>query len=145
MTSVSHGKPCAGNPHARFEEGASAPESPRRNALLHNYMKTIADYEAAVERRLEKSCERNGWIASAHVSFDADYVDCQLEKFGREEVRDDADALNSLEAFLSQEFGFRLADKPTALRRDSEKIPNTIAPYHLVLNVKVPFDVRKVA
>ena len=36
MTSVSHGKPCAGNPHARFEEGASAPESPRRNALLHN-------------------------------------------------------------------------------------------------------------
>ncbi|MBP5511380.1 MAG: alpha-L-rhamnosidase N-terminal domain-containing protein [Kiritimatiellae bacterium] len=35
MTSVSHGTPCAGNPHARFEEGASAPESPRRNALLH--------------------------------------------------------------------------------------------------------------
>ena len=85
-----------------------------------NYMTKIADYEAAVERRLEKSCERNGWIASAHVSFDADYVDCQLEKFGREEVRDDADTLNSLEAFLSQEFGFRLADKPTALRRDSK-------------------------
>ena len=36
MTPVSHGKPCAGNPHARFEEGASAPETPRRNALLHN-------------------------------------------------------------------------------------------------------------
>ena len=34
MTPVSHGKPCAGNPHARFEEGASAPENPRRNALL---------------------------------------------------------------------------------------------------------------
>ena len=25
MTPVSHRKPCAGNPHARFEEGASAP------------------------------------------------------------------------------------------------------------------------
>ena len=24
MTPVSQGKPCAGNPHARFEEGASA-------------------------------------------------------------------------------------------------------------------------
>ena len=35
MTPVSHGKPCAGNPHARFEEGASALETPRRNALLH--------------------------------------------------------------------------------------------------------------
>ena len=36
MTPVSHGKPCAGNPHARFEEGASASQTPRRNALLHS-------------------------------------------------------------------------------------------------------------
>ena len=36
MTPVSHGKPYAGNPHARFEEGASASEEPRQNALLHN-------------------------------------------------------------------------------------------------------------
>lgn len=35
MKSVSHGKPCVGNPHARFEEGASASKEPRRNALLH--------------------------------------------------------------------------------------------------------------
>ena len=35
MTPVSHGKPCAGNPHARFDEGTSAPEEPRRKALLH--------------------------------------------------------------------------------------------------------------
>ena len=42
MTSDSHGKPCAGNPHARFEEGASAPESPRRNALLHNNHLSVA-------------------------------------------------------------------------------------------------------
>ena len=35
MIPVSHGKPCAGNPHARFDEGASASEEPRRNALLH--------------------------------------------------------------------------------------------------------------
>ena len=41
MTPVSHGKPCAGNPHARFEEGASAPESPRRNALLHKTKKVL--------------------------------------------------------------------------------------------------------
>lgn len=42
MTPVSHGKPCAGNPHARFEEGASAPETPRRNALLHNFFNCLA-------------------------------------------------------------------------------------------------------
>ena len=40
MTPVSHGKPCAGNPHARFDEGASASEEPRRKALLHK-VKTI--------------------------------------------------------------------------------------------------------
>ena len=108
-------------------------------------MKKMAVYEIAVERRLEKSCERDGWIASAHVAFGGDYVDCQLEKFGREEVQDDADALKRLDEFLSQEFGFSLADNPAAFRRDAETIPNTIVPYHLVLNVKVPFDIRKVA
>ena len=35
MTQVSHGKPYAGKSHVRFEEGASAPANPRRNALLH--------------------------------------------------------------------------------------------------------------
>ena len=42
MTPVSHGKPCAGNPHARFDEGASAPEDPRRKALLHNRREFMA-------------------------------------------------------------------------------------------------------
>jgi len=110
-----------------------------------NTMKKITNYEIAVERRLENACERDGWIASAHVAFGGGNVDCQLEKFSREEIQDEADALKRLEEFLSQEFGFCLADNPAALRRDSEKIPNTIAPYHLALNVKVSFDVRKVA
>ena len=35
MIPVSQGKPYAGNPHVRFEEGASASEEPRRSALLH--------------------------------------------------------------------------------------------------------------
>ena len=52
MTPVSHGKPCAGNPHARFEEGASAPETPRRNALLHN---TSSGY-AALPMPTEDGC-----------------------------------------------------------------------------------------
>ena len=110
-----------------------------------NDMKKMTDYEIAVERRLEKSCERDGWIASAHVAFGGDYVDCQLEKFGREEVRDEQAARKTREEFVAHEFGFSLVDNPAALRRDYEMIPNTIAPHHLTLNVKVPFDVRKVA
>ena len=45
MKSVSHGKPCAGNPHARFEEGASASKTPRRNALLHPIANTNTQLE----------------------------------------------------------------------------------------------------
>ena len=35
MTTVSHGKPYAGNPHVRFEEGDPASAEPRRKSLLH--------------------------------------------------------------------------------------------------------------
>ena len=42
-------------------------------------LKKMIACEMAVERRLEKSCERDGWVASAHVAFGWDYVDCQLE------------------------------------------------------------------
>lgn len=35
MTSVSHGKPYAGDPHVWFEEGGSASEEPRRKTLHH--------------------------------------------------------------------------------------------------------------
>ena len=55
MTPVSHGKPCAGNPHARFDEGASASEKPRRNALLHS----IGAY---VKRELGKKALHLGGI-----------------------------------------------------------------------------------
>ncbi len=48
MTPVSHGKPCAGSPHARFEEGASAPEGPRRKALLHTTFKTTGTCSQAI-------------------------------------------------------------------------------------------------
>ena len=39
-------------------------------------LKKMIACEIAVERRLEKSCERDGWVASAHVAFGWDYVDC---------------------------------------------------------------------
>ena len=108
-------------------------------------MNKMIDYEIAVERRLEKSCEGDGWIASAHVAFGGDYVDCLLEKFGRDVIRDESTAHRLLEEFVVREFGFSLVGNPAALRRHAETIPNTIAPYHVTLNVKIPFDVKKVA
>ena len=43
MTTVSHGKPYAGNPHVRFEEGASESAKPSRKALLHTQCEGIYD------------------------------------------------------------------------------------------------------
>ena len=51
MTTVSHGKPYAGNPHVRFEEGASESAKPSRNALLHN--KNINTVVELTEKELE--------------------------------------------------------------------------------------------
>ena len=42
------GKPDAGNPHVRFDEGASASEKPRRNALLHNALLLCAAFASAL-------------------------------------------------------------------------------------------------
>ena len=59
MTPVSHGKPCAGNPHARFDEGVSASEEPRRKALLHPIIlalfaaNTAANADVVVDRGSE--------------------------------------------------------------------------------------------
>ena len=50
MTPVSHGKPCAGNPHARFEEGASASGKPRRNVLLHKVKSRMYASKLQTER-----------------------------------------------------------------------------------------------
>ncbi|MDO5318511.1 MAG: hypothetical protein Q4G65_07805, partial [bacterium] len=36
-------------------------------------IKNIADYEIADEKRLEKACQRGGWISTAHVSLDDSY------------------------------------------------------------------------
>ena len=53
MTPVSHGKPCAGNPHARFDEGASASEELRRKALLHHILQTNTKGRPEVVYNLE--------------------------------------------------------------------------------------------
>ena len=54
ITPVSHGKPYAGNPHVRFEEGASALDYPRRNALLHRPVLGISETRQS-DREIRRS------------------------------------------------------------------------------------------
>ena len=83
MTSVSHGKPCAGNPHARFEEGASAPESPRRNALLHTTGKALngKPYAGNPHVRFDE-----GEVASCTAEASLRRVHCRRQPEGRASV-----------------------------------------------------------
>ncbi len=91
MTPVSHGKPCAGNPHARFDEGASAPEEPRRKALLHkmskgkamtyqtNSKKIVANWFNSNERKMfYNSLRRNGGMRCLSTRAYEGYLDIIL-------------------------------------------------------------------
>ena len=74
MTPVSHGKPCAGNPHARFDEGASASEEPRRNALLHKkLMMVVAAAVAAMGLFTGCGKQADDGKTKFVVGFDADF------------------------------------------------------------------------
>ena len=50
---VSHGKPYAGNPHVRFDEGADVPDE-GRSALLHQF---IFSFDAITSRRDAENAE----------------------------------------------------------------------------------------
>ena len=50
MTPVSYGKPCAGNPHARFDEGAGVPDNKGRSALLYTL---FAPFRSKADFRLD--------------------------------------------------------------------------------------------
>ena len=67
MTPVSHGKPCAGNPPARFDEGASASEEPRRKALLHTATIT-ARVDSDKKRQAEEIFNDLGMTLSGAIS-----------------------------------------------------------------------------
>ena len=48
---VSHGKPYAGNPHVRFDEGADVPDE-GRSALLHQLGWVVLNTEAQRHREM---------------------------------------------------------------------------------------------
>ena len=49
MMPVSQGKPCAGNPHARFEEGASAPVN--RGGVLYSTKESVRQRKRHADRK----------------------------------------------------------------------------------------------
>ncbi len=82
MIPVSQGKPYAGNPHVRFEEGASAQAAPRRSALLHR-IRVMAVVFCCMLTALFVMAIANmgGGINMSNVATEfARFADCDLSK-----------------------------------------------------------------
>ena len=79
MMPVSQGKPCAGNPHARFEEGASAPVN--RGGVLYSTKESV--------RQRKRHADRKAGCAEMHRrSFASEGTSPKATRRARKRVRD---------------------------------------------------------
>ena len=94
--------------------------------------------EREIEKRMEAACEKDGWVVSVAM-MPPENTTLFIEKFGETSLRssDEDAALESAQAFAKAEFG-----TDVEVIRDEEKIPNTRAPYHIRLRLKVDASKR---
>lgn len=98
----------------------------------------MARIEREIEKRMEAVCEKNGWYVAVAM-MPPETTTLHIEKFGEEPIRssDEDAALERAQAFAKAEFG-----TDVEVIRDEEKIPNTRAPYHIRLRLKVDASKR---
>jgi len=95
--------------------------------------------ERELEKRFEKMCEKNGWIASANFLYGTETASMMLEKFSKEPVSpDDVRAAHmAINDFIIAELGIPYFVDNEVFTEDEEKIPNTIAPYHFTIHARI--------
>ena len=98
----------------------------------------MARIEREIEKRMEAACEKDGWVVSVAM-MPPERTTLFIEKFGEAPIRssDEDAALKSAQAFAKAEFGTE-----AEVIRDEETIPNTRAPYHIRLRLKVDASKR---
>ena len=98
----------------------------------------MARIEREIEKRMEAACETNGWYVEVAM-MPPERTTLFIEKFGETPLRssDEDAALKSAQAFAKAEFGTE-----AEVIRDDETIPNTRAPYHIRLRLKVDASKR---
>ena len=94
--------------------------------------------EREIEKRMEAACEKDGWVVSVAM-MPPENTTLFIEKFseGQIEAAEELVALKSARAFAKAEFGTE-----AEVIRDEVKIPNTRAPYHVQLRLKVDASKR---
>ena len=98
----------------------------------------MARVEREIEKRMEAACEKNGWYVAVAM-MPPESTTLFIEKFGEAPIRssDEDAALERAQAFAKAEFGTE-----GEVIRDEETIPNTRAPYHVRLRLKVDASKR---
>ena len=99
---------------------------------------TMSRIEREIEKRMEAACEKDGWVLSVAM-MPPESTTLFIEKFGEAPLRssDEDAALERAQAFAKAEFGTE-----GEVIRDEETIPNTRAPYHVRLRLKVDASKR---
>jgi len=105
---------------------------------MNDNLDTMARIEREIEKRMEAACEKDGWVVSVAM-MPLENTTRFIEKFGEAPIRlsDEDAALESAQAFAKAEFG-----TDVEVVRDEETIPNTRAPYHIRLRLKVDASKR---
>ena len=99
---------------------------------------TMARIEREIEKRMEAACEKDGWVVSVAM-MPPENTTLFIEKFAEEPIgaSEELVALKSARAFAKAEFGTE-----AEVIREEVRIPNTRAPYHVQLRLKVDASKR---
>ena len=98
----------------------------------------MARIEREIEKRMEAACEKDGWVVSVAM-MPPENTTLFIEKFSEGPIgaADELVALKSARAFAKAEFGTE-----AEVIREEVRIPNTRAPYHVQLRLKVDASKR---
>ena len=105
---------------------------------MNDNIDKMARIEREIEKRMEAACEKDGWVVSVAM-MPPENTTLFIEKFGEGPIgaSEEQVALKGARAFAKAEFGTE-----AEVIRDEETIPNTRAPYHIRLRLKVDASKR---
>lgn len=106
---------------------------------MKNTFPKMVDLERELEKRFEKMCEKNGWIASANFLFGTETASMVLEKFSKEPISpDDVQAAHMMiNDFIIAELGIPYIADDKVFTESEEKVSETVAPYHFTITARI--------
>lgn len=105
---------------------------------MDDELNLMATLERQIEKRCEEICEKDGWVVSAAISPERK-LSLFMEKFSEIPIQslDETATLERLLAFVKDEFDIEINQDSKQLSKNTETIPNTRAPYHIMYIARI--------